>query len=179
MACLSPQSLSGSVYHTTSPRGNSVSFISLETKLSCFPSLCQMKLAIFTHEQHKKRKQNYRPSRGQILLSEKISDWVLFDFRRCQDSHCRSRFLHVHNVFVLCHFTLIFGIQVPCLNWNSFIKIHFNALKKTPCPSFSLNMCRNIFLDVHLWVMNERSKLLFFLTFWTFGCFQIIVSRVF
>ena len=37
--------LSGGLYYTISSRRvHSVSFISLETKLSCFPSLCQMKL---------------------------------------------------------------------------------------------------------------------------------------
>lgn len=108
--------------YITLPHLGCLSFTSLETKLSCFPFLCQMKLAIFTHEQHKKRKQNYKPSRVQILPSKKISDWVLFNFKSCQHAHCKSRFLDVHNVFVLCHFTLIFGTQVSCLDWNSLLK---------------------------------------------------------
>lgn len=114
-----------------------VSLTSLETKLSCFLFLCQMKLAIFTHEQHKKRKQNYKPSRVQILPSKKISDWVLFNFRSCQQFHCKSRFLDVRKVFVLCHFTLISGTQVLSLDWNSllkFILIHFRR-----CPALFIS----------------------------------------
>lgn len=157
MTCFSPPtpSLSGSLCHTTSSREDSVSFISLETKLSCFPSLCQMKLAIFTHEQHKKRKQNYRPSRVQILPSKKISDWLLFDFRNCQHFHCTSRFPGVQNVFVLCHFTLIFGIQVPCLNWNSLLNFTLMSLRRYPAHIFFLVMYRKIF-GIYIYGSDER-----------------------
>ena len=84
--------------------------------------LCCINGTTKSEQQHKKRKQNYKPSRVQILPSKKISDWVLFNFKSCQHAHCKSRFLDVHNVFVLCHFTLIFGTQVSCLDWNSLLK---------------------------------------------------------
>ena len=49
-----------------------------------------------------------------------------------------SRFLDVHNVFVLCHFTLIFGTQVPCLDWNSLLKFILIYVRRYPAPIFFL-----------------------------------------